>query len=130
MFIKYEPFALHRRIIDVAGEKLALPPLTLLAWASFTHQNALHCPKDSVRFPVAIDTGCSLNLLLREDTAVAWVGLSIHRSTSPPEAWEGMVTDAMRQPLLREPPVEAEDSSGRVVASRHSPAACGCTQTS
>lgn len=115
MLIKYEPFSRQQRVIDVADEKVVLPPFALLAWASLTQLGLNACPTDCLRFPVVLDPGFSHNLLIQEASAVTWAGLSIQRTNTLPDPWVGMVADSAKQSLTRELPVQMEDASGRVV---------------
>ena len=114
MFIKHERFYPVHRTVVVGGKDVVVPPFALLAWASLTRRDLPKCPAGSKRFPVVIDTAFSHNLLLREDQARDWAGLSITFSSADP--WNGTVADASGYLLRRRENCTFEGVTGTTIA--------------
>lgn len=113
MFIKHERFYPVHRTVVVGGKDVVVPPFALLAWASLTRRDLPQCPAGSKRFPVAIDTAFSHNLLVREDQARDWAGVGITTASAAP--WEGTVADASGYVLRRWYDCEFEGVSGTTI---------------
>lgn len=103
MFIKNERIYPIPRTVPVPGGTSSVPSFALLAWVSLTRRNLPKCPEARRRFPVVIDTAFSGNLLLQEQHASDWGGLTVTRTDPAATLWQGLVCDPSGYLLARQP---------------------------